>query len=143
MMRISRLAAIGLLSLTFTGAAIAADNQSLYQRLGGKDALTAVVGELWAVVAADARINGRFAHTNPDAFGSQLVAFLCQASGGPCQYQGKDMKAAHAGMQLSVAEFKALAEDTVKALDKFKVPSGEKGEVMALLGSLQGDVVNR
>lgn len=140
---ISRFTAIGLLSLSFSAGAIAADNPSLYQRLGGKEALTAVVNELWALVAADSRINARFAHTKPEAFGGQLVDFLCQASGGPCKYQGKDMKTAHTGMKLNDAEFNALAEDTVKALDKFKVPTGEKYEVINLLGSLKDEVVNR
>lgn len=143
MNKFSRLAAIGLLSLSLCAAARAADAPSLYQRLGGKDALTAVVNELWATVAQDVRINARFAHTNPQVFGSQLVDFLCQASGGPCQYKGRDMKAAHTGMKLSDAEFSALAEDTAKTLDKFKVPAAEKGEVMNLLGSLKGDVVKR
>ena len=143
MIRLARLAAIGLLSLSFSGAATAAGNQSLYARLGGKAALTAVVNELWAQVAADTRINARFAHTKPEIFGAQLVDFLCQASGGPCKYQGQDMKTAHTGMQLNDVDFNALAEDTVKALDKLKLPAGEKSEVVALLGSLRGDVVNR
>lgn len=138
----SRVAAIGLASLSFCAAALAAD-VSLYERLGGKPALTAVVDELWANVAADTRINGRFASTNPAVFGAQLVDFLCQASGGPCTYKGRDMKTAHAGMKLTDAEFNALAQGTVKALDKFKVPAAEKAEVMNLLGSLKGDVVNR
>lgn len=129
------------LSLT-TGGAIAAD-QSLYERLGGKPALQAVVGELWNVVAADARINGRFKTTKPEIFGAQLVDFLCVASGGPCQYKGRDMKSAHTGMKLTDAEFMALAEDTTKALNKFKVPAKEQNEVIGLLASLKGDVVNR
>jgi hemoglobin len=129
---------------TLSLASFAADPaKSLYERLGGKPALNAVVGELWNNVAADARINGRFTHTDPKVFGSQLVDFLCQASGGPCKYQGADMKTAHTGMKLTNAEFTALAEDTVKALDKFKVPATEKTEVMNMLGGLQGDIVNR
>lgn len=139
---ISRFTITGLLALSVSSAAFAADN-TLYERLGGKAALTAVVNELWAVASADARINARFAHTNPAVFGGQLVDFLCQASGGPCKYQGQDMKTAHTGMKLNDAEFNALAEDTIKALDKFKVPAGEKNEVIGLLGSLKGDVVNR
>lgn len=139
---ISRFAATGLLALAISSGASAAD-KSLYERLGGKPALTAVVNELWAVVAADQRINARFAHTKPEAFGGQLVDFLCEASGGPCKYQGKDMASAHTGMHLSEADFNALAEDTVKALDKFKVPAGEKSEVIGLLGSLKGKVINR
>lgn len=140
---IARFTMTGLLALSLAAAHAADTAKPLYERLGGKPALTAVVNELWAVVAADARINARFAHTKPEAFGGQLVDFLCQASGGPCKYQGKDMKSAHTGMKLSDAEFAALAEDTVKALDKFKVPVGEKNEVIGLLASLKGDVVNR
>lgn len=139
---ISRFTATGLLAISIACGAAAAD-KTLYERLGGKPALTAVVNELWAVVSADQRINARFAHTKPEVFGGQLVDFLCQASGGPCKYQGKDMQSAHTGMKLSEADFNALAEDTVKALDKFKVPAGEKSEVMGLLGSLKGEVVGR
>jgi hemoglobin len=140
---ISRIAMTSLLALLLSTGAIGAEGKkTLYERLGGKAALTAVVNELWAVVSADPRINARFAHTNPEAFGGQLVDFLCQASGGPCKYQGKDMKTAHTGMNLSEADFNALAEDTVKALDKFHVPAGEKNEVIALLASQKGDVIN-
>ena len=136
------LIASGLIALSLSTGAIAGD-KTLYDRLGGTPALQAVVGELWNVVAADARINGRFKHTKPEAFGGQLVAFLCQASGGPCQYQGRDMKAAHTGMMLTDAEFNALADDTTKALNKFSVPAKEQGEVIGLLASLKGDIVNR
>ena len=143
MIRTSRFASAALLAFTLASGAFAADSKPLYERLGGKTALTAVVNELWAVVSADSRINARFARTKPEIFGAQLIDFLCQASGGPCAYQGKDMKNAHTGMQLSAAEFNALAEDTAKALDKFKVPATEKNEVLSLLGSLKGDVINR
>ncbi|HJV24456.1 MAG TPA: group 1 truncated hemoglobin [Aromatoleum sp.] len=137
---ISRCTVAGLLALCISCGAAAAD-KNLYERLGGKPALTAVVNELWAVVSADQRINALFAKTKPEVFGSQLVDFLCEASGGPCKYQGKDMKNAHSGMKLTEADFNALADDTVRALDKFKVPAGEKSEVMGLLSSLKGDVV--
>jgi len=142
--KLSHAVIVGLTTVTLSMASYAADTpKSLYDRLGGKAALNAVVGELWAQVAADARINGRFAHTKPEVFGAQLVDFLCQASGGPCKYSGADMKTAHTGMKLSDAEFTALAEDTIKALYKFSVPATEKGEVMGMLGGLKGDVVNR
>lgn len=139
---ICRLFAVGLLAVSMIQGAAAAD-KSLYERLGGKEALVAVVNELWSVVSADRRINARFSQTRPEVFGGQLVDFLCQAAGGPCQYKGQDMKRAHTGMKLSEAEFVALAEDTIAVLDKFKVPVGEKSEVMGLLGSLKGDVINR
>lgn len=142
--KFSRTLVLALAGATLSLSSFAAEPaKSLYDRLGGKAALSAVVGELWNQVAADKRINSRFARTDPKVFGAQLVDFLCVASGGPCKYTGADMKKAHTGMKLSDADFNALAEDTVKALDKFKVPAAEKAEVMNLLGSLKGDVVNR
>ena len=130
------------LALCLGNGAMAQD-KTLYERLGGKPALEAVVGELWAITAKDARINQYFAHTKPEVFAGQLVDFLCQASGGPCVYHGKDMVAAHTGMKITEAEFMALAENVSKAMDKFKVPSKEKDEVMGMLGGLKSATINR
>jgi hemoglobin len=81
--------------------------------LGGKKSITAVVDEFVARVAADSRINGFFQQTAADparlaSFKAKLVDQICQASGGPCQYAGKDMKTAHAGMGITEADFNAL-----------------------------------
>jgi hemoglobin len=119
-----------------------AEEASLYDRLGGKEAITAVVTHLWGVVSQDSRINHYFANTKPEAFGSQLVDFLCQGAGGPCTYNGQDMHNAHTGMNISGADFDALAEDIVISLDHFKVPEKEKNEVMAMLGGMKQAVIN-
>ncbi|MBM4181739.1 MAG: group 1 truncated hemoglobin [Betaproteobacteria bacterium] len=116
---------------------------SLYDRLGGKEAITAVVDALSANVAADARINQRFANANIKRFKAQMVDLLCEASGGPCKYKGMDMKTAHTGMKISEVEFMAVAENASKTLDSFKVPAAEKAEVMNLLASMRDDIVNR
>ena len=118
------------------------EEASLYDRLGGKEAITAVVTHLWGVASKDARINHLFAHTSPDAFGGQLVDFLCQGTGGPCTYTGEDMYKAHVGMRISSADFDALAEDIVITLDHFKVPAKEKNEVMAMLGGMKPAVID-
>jgi hemoglobin len=130
-----------ILSLAACSSPGAKPEASLYDRLGGKDAIAAVVGKLYGVVAADSRINGRFAHVSPEAFGPLLTDFLCEAAGGPCDYQGRDMKTTHTGMALTDGEFDALAEDAIIALDHFKVPARESGEVISMLASLRGDVV--
>jgi hemoglobin len=132
----------GLVALSLSTSTLAAD-KTLYERLGGKPALEAVVGELWNNVAADARINHFFKHTKPEVFGGQLVDFLCQGAGGPCQYKGKDMTAAHTGMKLSDGDFNALAENTIKALNKFNVPKKEHDEVMNMLGGMRGAIVGK
>ncbi len=116
-------------------------DKSLYDRLGGKDAITAVVDEFVGVVVADDRINGFFKNADAANLKKQLVDQICSASGGPCKYTGKDMKTAHAGMGVKEADFNALVEDLVKALDKFKVPEKEKGELLGALGGMKVDIV--
>jgi hemoglobin len=125
-----------------------AKEKTLYQRLGGKKAITAVVEEFVGRVAGDARINGFFKDTAADparmaSFKLKLVDQICQASGGPCKYTGKDMKSAHAGMGVSSADFTALVEDLVGALDKFKVGEKEKGELLGALGPMKSDIVEK
>jgi len=126
----------------------AAKAKSLYQRLGRKSAIVAVVNEFVANVAADTRINHYFAATasNPKrmaAFKRNLVNQICEASGGPCKYTGKSMKEAHEGMGISTADFNALVEDLVKALNKLKVGAKEQGELLAVLGPMKRDIVER
>lgn len=117
--------------------------KSLYERLGGKEAIVAVIDDFVGNVVADDRINKRFANSNPVRVKSQMVDFVCQGTGGPCKYNGRDMKSGHTGMNISEAEFNALVEDLVKTLDKFKVPAKEKNDLLSLLGSMKGDIINR
>ena len=121
---------------------------SLYERLGGKPAITAVVDEFVGRVAADARINRYFGAAAADPqrmamFKGKLVDQICAASGGPCTYTGKNMKDAHAGMGITGAEFDALVGDLVGALDKFKVGEREKGELLGALGPMKTDIVEK
>lgn len=122
--------------------------KSLYSRLGGKKAITAVVDEFVNNCAADTRINKFFGDTAKDPkrlarFKGNLVDQICQASGGPCKYKGKDMKTAHKSMGISGADFDALVEDLVKALDKFNVGETEKNELLGKLGPMKGDIVEQ
>jgi hemoglobin len=122
--------------------------KSLYDRLGGKKAISAVVDEFVGRVAADNRINAFFSATASDpkrlaTFKTKLVDQICQASGGPCTYKGKDMKTAHMGMGVSGADFNALVEDLVGALDKFNVPAHEKDQLLGALGPMKTDIVEK
>ena len=114
---------------------------SLYDRLGGKTAITAVIEEFVGNVANDARINGRFASTDIPKLKRHLVDQVCGATGGPCTYTGRDMKTTHAGMRISNADFTAMVEDLVAALDKYKVSQAEQKELLGLLGSMKSDIV--
>jgi hemoglobin len=113
----------------------------LYDRLGGKDAITAVVGDFLDNVKADAAINARFANADLAGLKTKLIDQICQATGGPCTYQGKTMAEAHAGMQIKEEEFNALVGDLKKSLDKFKVGPQEQNDLLGALGGMKGDIV--
>ena len=117
--------------------------KSLYDRLGGKPAITAVVDDFVGRVAADNRINGKFANADIPRLKMMLVDQICQASGGPCTYTGRDMKTAHAGMGINSSEFDTLVRDLVATLNRFKVPEREKNELLAALGPMKNDIVER
>ena len=116
---------------------------SLYERLGGKPAITAVIDDFVGNVAGDTRINKRFGGADIPRLKARLVDQVCEASGGPCKYTGASMRDAHKGMNITDAEFGALVEDLVKSLDTFKVPAKEKGELLGALGGMKGDIVGR
>lgn len=142
------IAAVAALVAATAGAENAPKQKSLYDRLGGKQAITAVVDEFVGRVAADNRINQFFAPTasNPArlaSFKMKLVDQICEASGGPCKYTGKDMKTAHQGMGISTADFNALVEDLVGALDKFDVAAADKNQLLGVLGPMQGQIVEK
>jgi hemoglobin len=115
--------------------------QSLYDRLGGKDALTAVVEDFVARCAGDDRINAKFARTDIPRLKKMLVDQVCEATGGPCTYTGRDMKETHTAMGVTKGEFESLVEDLVATLDGFDVPKPEQQELLGLLAPMQGDIV--
>ena len=115
--------------------------RSLYERLGGKDAITAVVDDFVARCAGDSRINGKFARTDVPRLKASLVDQVCEAAGGPCTYTGRDMHTTHHGMSVTAGEFDALVEDLVATLDKFSVPEAEKSELLGVLGPMRPDIV--
>ena len=140
--------ALGTLTALTVMPAAQAKEKTLYERLGGKKAIAAVVDEFVGRVAADTRINSFFAAAAADpqrlaSFKMKLADQICQASGGPCKYTGKDMKTAHMGMGIMGAQFDALVGDLVGALDKFKVGEKEKSDLLGALGPMKTDIVEK
>jgi hemoglobin len=128
-------------SWALSGTLALAEERSLYERLGGVGAIQAVVTKFISNVGADGRINGYFKNADLKQLNKHLVNQVCQATGGPCTYEGRDMKTAHKGMKITTAAFNALVEDLVAALDTFNVPEKEKGELLAILGPMKSDIV--
>jgi hemoglobin len=114
---------------------------SLFERLGGKDGITAVVDDFVGRCADDARINGKFAKTDVPRLKSMLIDQVCEASGGPCTYSGRSMKETHDGMGVTAGEFDALVGSLVATLNRFDVPKAEQDELLGLLGPMRGEIV--
>jgi hemoglobin len=114
---------------------------TLYQRLGGQPAITAVVDDFVARLGKDERINARFANADLPRLRALLIEQICEAAGGPCKYTGRDMRTSHAGMGIAAEEFTALVEDLQATLNAFKVPAREQGELLAVLGPMKPDIV--
>ncbi len=120
--------------------------KSLYERLGGNAAISAVIDQFITNVAGDARINAFFADAASDAtrltkLRNNLINQVGQATGGTEKYTGLDMKSSHAGMGIEDSHFTALVEDLSLSLDKFKVSATEKTELLTALAGLKGDIV--
>jgi hemoglobin len=122
--------------------------KTLYDSLGGRTAIVAVVDDFVGNCASDKRINSFFAATAKDAkrlatFKTNLVNQICEASGGPCKYTGKDMATAHAGMGITNAHFDALVEDLQKSLNKFKVAAADQKTLLGVLGPMRAQIVEK
>jgi hemoglobin len=114
---------------------------SLYERLGGVDAITAVTRAAVDRQMKDDRISQKYARTNVDRLIKEFVDLVCQATGGPCTYSGRDMTEAHHDMGVTSGEFQAFVEDVVGVLDDFKVRKAEQDELLNLLAPLRGEIV--
>jgi len=119
---------------------------ALYKRLGGYDALAAVTDDFVGRLIGDAKLGRFFAGHSTDSkkrIRQLIVDQLCAVTGGPCVYIGRDMKTAHAGMGITEDEWTATVNHLVATLDKFKVPSREKDELLTLLTTLKSDIVEQ
>jgi hemoglobin len=120
---------------------------SLYTRLGGYDAIAAVVDSLLERLRTDPQL-GRF-WTSPRSVDTNrrerqlAVDFIAAAAGGPTFYLGRDMKTAHAGMGITKSDYQAFVRHTVATLDSFKVPEREKAEVLGFLSSLEPEIAEK
>lgn len=124
-----------------TADAKGAAKKPLFERLGGKAAIEAVVDDFLGRVAGDASINSGFAVAHVPRIRQRLIELVCVGTGGPCTYSGRDMTTAHAGQGITNAQFDTLVGHLVATLDKFKVPAAEKGELLSVLGPMRPAIV--
>jgi hemoglobin len=150
---------VAILAIAFATASCKKDEvvatKSLYERLGGVNAISAVVDQFIGNVAANPKMVRTFAPLLADvtkngansvklqSLRTNLIDQIGQASGGPQTYKGKDMVSAHRGMKITDDEFNSLVNDLVLALNKFNVPATEQNELLGVLGGLKGQIVNQ
>lgn len=153
-----RTAGAMLLAVSMLGgcASMTSKEPTLYDRLRavdgtgiprqGRDAISIVVDNFVANMVADDRVNARFKGM-PGAKVEQLKSYLsdqlCEASGGPCSYYGRDMKTVHQGMKITDAEWNATVENFSKALEKAKIGAQEQKDLLAALGPMKKDIVGQ
>ena len=121
---------------------------TLYDRLGGMTAIRAVVDDLVGRILADERVNQWFAHaaSSPEiaaAYKAKLADFICQGTGGPCQYKGADIVSAHKGRGVTPEAFNAVVEDLKATLQKLAVPQKEQADLLGILGPMKAAIVEK
>ncbi|MFM9905871.1 MAG: group I truncated hemoglobin [Pyrinomonadaceae bacterium] len=124
--------------------AMESQEKTLYQRLGGYDALAAVTDDFITRLATDKKLGKFFVGLSTDSktkVRQHVIDFLCVATGGPCKYIGRDMKTVHTGLMITKAEWDVSVKHLIATLDKFKVPAKEKAEVLGAVGGLEKDIV--
>ena len=135
-------------ALAWGGASAAQGQQAktLYQRLGGYDAIAAVVDDFVGRLVSDKQFERFFVGHSTDSkkrIRQHILDQFCAGAGGPCIYTGRTMKASHEGLGITEAEWDAAAKHLVATLDKFKVPEAEKKELLAFVGTQKNDIVEK
>jgi len=115
--------------------------KSLYDRLGGGDAINALTESWVARVGGDDQANGKFIRTDIERLMTEVVDQLCEATGGPCTYTGRSMLETHAGMKVTAGEFDVVMQHLGAALDELNIPKTEQDELVALLRPMRDDIV--
>ena len=127
--------------------AASAQEESLYDRLGGVYAIAAVADDIVERVLANEIIEAnpavREAHARVSKAGLkyQVASLVCAETGGPCAYVGRDMKTTHADLNISEVEWEALMEVFQASFDKFEIPQQEQAELFAIIAGTKADIV--
>lgn len=132
--------------ILITCVTVNAQEKSLYERLGGYEAISAVVDEFADRLFNDPVVGKRFFGMGDDTragFKQKNKNLICAATGGPCQIISRPAKTTHAGMGIKASEFDIVAGHLTDVLNEFKVPKKEYDELMAIIASLRPDIVEK
>ena len=113
----------------------------LYDRLGAIDGISGLVDSWVARVAGDDRVNQKFMRTDIPRLKKEVVDLLCQATGGPCAYTGRNTRERYDGMKVTAGEFDAVMQALAATLDELNVPKAEQDELIGLLVPMRSEIV--
>jgi len=133
-------------SLASSAGAFGAQKKTLYQRLGGYDAIAAVTDDFITRLATDPELGKFFVGLNTESkkrVRQHVIDQLCAVTGGPCLYLGQDMKTAHRGLGITQDDWDRAVKHLVETLDKFKVGKQEKNELLTAISALKSDIVEK
>jgi len=130
-------------SICFTKASA---QETLYKRLGGYDAITAVTNDFLNRLATDKSLSRFFIGQSDDSkmkISAHIIDIVCKVTGGPCTYSGRDMKTSHKGLGITEADWNTMAMHFVATLNKFNVPKKEQDELLAIVATTKKDIVEK
>jgi hemoglobin len=125
---------------------MSAGQKTLYERLGGYDAIAAVSTDRLSRLQKDPQFGRFWSHRGADGVKRELqllIDYLCWCAGGPVYYRGRDMQLAHRGMRISESDWNEFLGHAAETLKKFQVPEAEQREVVGFVQSLQKDIVEQ
>ena len=128
----------------FTTGISVAQEKTLYERLGGYDAISAVVDDFAGKLFVDPVVGARFFGMSDDSregFRQKNKNLVCNVTGGPCKIISRSAATTHDGLGIKASEFDIVAQHLVDTLNKFKVPEKEHKELMAIIATLRPDIV--
>jgi hemoglobin len=113
----------------------------LYDQLGGGEGIHAITERMIDRFAQDPRVLPLFAHIDIPRFSSHFSEFICQVADGPCHYRGDSMAEVHRGMNINEAQFNAVVQDLIAAMDAQQVPVRVQNRLIARLAAMQQSIV--
>lgn len=117
-------------------------DDSVYLAFGGQSGLVKLVDDFMLRLLADSRMQPFFKDADQKQLKAGLVKQFCEVSGGPCRYDGPDMKKAHAGVDITKADFNALVEVLQDSMDAQGIAFSAQNRLLAKLAPMHREVIN-
>jgi len=125
----------------FTHSAIQAQDDSLYKNLGELEGITKIIDIFIYEIGETDEVLHHFEDSDIDRFREKQIEHLCLLSGGPCEYTGDEMLEVHQGMNITQADFTAITNALIRALDEVGVSIGDRNRLLAIIASMHAEVV--